>query len=323
MFATFTLRNTFLFLACTSLVFSSGNAFADLTVNAVEFGLAKFHRYDNVQHPYSANSVWKTSVLPDGATVDQTPIQIKNSEHNYSIFFSSTDELIESVNELAQQTGEKIRLLNIHAHGAPGALFVPPTRMLRDSVLCSGWRKQASGSDLKNYRQYYSTVSGIELATIHASSLITDSMLTRILAPTFRPLCLSNIHTFEKQIKRIPDFKTHFSDDLKVHFLSCSVGLGRAGQQYTREIARMLLNSPAGRVEASLDLSLGDWSLPEGMSFWGRQSHQQLVEDNRKYSVNHSDREIMQPGRIRVGQIDESGNPVTTVITDQQFMSLD
>src|ERR1700692_4425751 len=95
-----------------------------LVIYTAEFGVGKFHRYDNKAHAYPADSTWTPFVLPDNATSDQNLIQ-KNTDGSYTIFFSSLEDMVTSVVQISQKEQKPVSLLSIHGHGLPGAMWFP------------------------------------------------------------------------------------------------------------------------------------------------------------------------------------------------------
>jgi len=57
-----------------------------------------------------------------------------------------------------------------------------------------------------------------------------------------------------------------FERSAVIHFLSCVVGLGNRGHQFTLEIAKVL-NLNQGMVQAAMKYGLGDWSMLKVWAF--------------------------------------------------------
>lgn len=302
------------------LLLSSFASYA-LTIHAVELGIGKFHRMDNKVHPYSEGNVWIPMILPEGADLKDTPLIVQRSPEVFTVFFSSLEEVIQSVVKISKEQGRKINVLNIHAHGMPGAMFFPQTNNMRDSLLCANWRRHSAANDEKNYKMYYSSVSMINLKLVRAFSAIGDSKVTRVLNPLLRDPCMTGLGAFERQAKKVDSFKSYFADDLEMKFLSCSVSLGRAGKDFVEGIGELFLNSKEGSVTASQNISLGDWSTPEGLGFWDGHSWKQVREDNKNYVQNRRDSDIAQPGAIRTAFIDENGKMTSVITKDVQLMT--
>src|SRR5437868_1638177 len=81
-----------------------------LIINAVEYGVAKFHRYDNKLHKYGANNVWKNFILPDTATTIRQTVT-KNADGSYTIYFSAAEEMLQSAIQIARQENRPISIV--------------------------------------------------------------------------------------------------------------------------------------------------------------------------------------------------------------------
>jgi hypothetical protein len=132
--------------------------------------------------------------------------------------------------------------------------------------------------------------------------------------------CTTGAAEWRQGLAKNPEFKAVFSDDAQFHFLSCVVGLGSVGEQFTKDIASMVLGQK-GHVQTSMAFGLGDWSMPEGMGFWDYQSDAQVERDNSKYPVDHQDREIAQKGSIRMASF-TNGAWSTGALANRDFMAL-
>lgn len=290
----------------------SAPVFADsLTINAAEFGIGKFHRRDNKEHAYESSNAWAVFILPDGVPTTTAYVK-KNGETNYTVFYTSLEELFNKTIELSKQTGLKVGQFNINAHGLPGGMWFPSTIQNRDSFECGSWRAAANNSDDDNYNQYYSTVSKSEL-------LAYDRMAEGPSVPGFQ--CIAGIKAWETVVGKVPAITGVFTTDAQVHLLSCMVGKGTLGDKYTQGIAKLLF--PQGgtqRVMTSIKLGLGDWSMPDGMGFWAYMSDEQLDRDNERYPIDRKDSEMAQKGDIRVA--DMSGKSVRSGLIKQQDLML-
>lgn len=289
-------------------------AFAsDLIINGAEFGIGKFHRKDNKVHPYEKNNAWRPFILPEGVSTKEAYIQ-KNSASNYTIFFTNLEEFLTKIVEISKTTGKKVSVLNLNAHGLPGGMWFPKDAKTRDSFECNDWRDAASNSDEANYDQYYSNVEKEEILSFNALSNARS-------IPGFQ--CLTGIKEWEVMVARVPAIKDVFTGNAQVHMLSCIVGMGTLGDAYTQGLANMLFNEKdSQQIQTSIKFGLGDWSMGEGMGFWGYESDEQLKKDNEIYPVHRSDREIMQKGSIRVAQVDR-GQVKSGLISNQDFMLLE
>jgi hypothetical protein len=296
-----------------SLSFASLAFSADLTINGAEFGIGKFHRQDNKVHVYEANNAWKPFILPDGVSTKTVYIQ-KNSADNYTIFFTNLEEFLTEIVKLSHSTGKKVANLNLNAHGLPGGMWFPRDAKFRDSMECSSWRSAANNADEANYNQYYSAVSKEEMQQF-------DAMSNTARIPGFS--CLTGINEWTQIVTRVPEIKNVFALDAQVHMLSCIVGMGTLGDAYTTGLAKLLFaNADSQQVQTSMKFGLGDWSMPEGMGFWGYESDAQLARDNQVYPVSRRDSEIMQKGSIRVAQV-SSSKVKSGFIKDENFMVLE
>ncbi len=299
-------------LAITFLAFSL-NAFAqDLVINGAEFGIGKFHRKDNKEHVYESTNAWKVYVLPENVSLKEAYIQ-KNSEENYTIFFTNLQEFLEKIVEISNKTGKKVGIINLNAHGLPGGMWFPKDAKTRDSFECGSWRTAASNSDDDNYDQYYSAVSKQEILSF-------NSMSNASRIPSFQ--CLTGINEWTAIVAKVPAIKKVFTDSAQIHMLSCIVGMGTLGDAYTSGLAKLLFANPqTQQVQTSIKFGLGDWSMPEGMGFWGYESDDQLNRDNDVYPIHKRDSEIMQKGSIRVAQV-QDGKVMSGLIKTQDFIYL-
>jgi hypothetical protein len=292
---------------------SAANASPGLVIHSSEYGVGKFHRYDNQVHPYGASNSWKPYILPQGADLDLSkPLVTDNADGSVSIFFASLDQLVSSVIQVSAQRHQKVSVLNIHGHGLPGAMWFPGSSAIIHGWACESWVQAAEGSDETNYSQYYSAISPDEIRDIREMSNDTDSHM----------VCTTGLGEWRAAVANAPQFKSVFANDAQIHVLSCVVGLGVAGQEFTQGIADLLLpKNGAGRVETSTNFGLGDWSMPEGMGFWDLQTDEQVEYDNEIYVVDHTDREIAQKGTIRM--VTYTGQKwASTLLSGRDFMSL-
>jgi hypothetical protein len=283
-------------ILATALFALTATAFAqDLTINGAEFGIGKFHRRDNKEHTYEANNAWKPFILPEDVSTKEAYIQ-KNSETNYTIFFTSLDEFLAKIVELTKKTGKKVAILNLNAHGLPGGMWFPKDAKTRDSFECMSWRQAANNSDDDNYNQYYSEVSKSEI-------LQFNQLANAPKIPSYS--CLTGLPEWTAIVNARPEIKTVFAANAQIHMLSCIVGMGTLGDTYTKGLANLLLSS--GKVMTSFKFGLGDWSMPQGMGFWGYESDEQLDRDNARYPHDRNDSEQAQKGDIRVAVKDATG----------------
>ncbi len=289
---------------------SHNAAQAPLIVNAAEFGVGKFHRIDNKNHPYSASSAWAPFILPDAASTDQ-PLVRKNADGSYTIFFSTLDELMASVIQVSNTEHRTVDVLNVHGHGTPGAMWFPKDANDLNGSECSDWKAAASGSDQDNYDQYYSPVPADEIEQIRAMSNAT----------TLDMPCTVGLPEWQAGVQKTPAFKSAVSPNAQMHFLSCVVGMGTIGDAFTKGIAELLLASGQGRIETSMDFGLGDWSMNQGMGFWDYLTDPQLEHDNSIYPVDHKDSEIAQKGSIRLAEY-SAGAWKTSQLSNVDFMTL-
>lgn len=299
-----------LFFAFIMVLGSTVLAAQGLIIHTTEFGVAKFHRYDNQVHPYPAGSAWSPYILPANADTSHALIQ-KNQDGSFTVFYSHLDEMLSSVVQIANDQHQQVSVLNVHGHGMPGAMWFPKDQATRDSIVCQDWVDAASGADVDNYHQYYSAVTVDEVMQMRSISQSTDSHYP----------CTTGLREWQAAVAKNAAVKQVFASDAQVHFLSCIVGLGPAGENFTTGIAQLLLPAGKGHVVTSTNFGLGDWSMPEGMGFWDYLTDAQLNHDNDIYPVDHQDREIMQKGTVRVANYDGS-HWGTTLLANQDFMSL-
>ena len=304
------MKKIFLMLVLTTLSVAQAQ---DLTINGAEFGIGKFHRKDNKVHKYEANNAWSPFILPEGADT-KTALVRQNSASNYTIFFTNLEEFLTKIVELSTKTGKKVAILNLNAHGLPGGMWFPVNAKTRDAAECASWRTAASNSDDSNYTQYYSAVPKDEIL-----QLTQMSNSSRI--PSYQ--CLTGLNEWTAMVAKVPAIKSAFTDNAQVHMLSCIVGLGTLGDAYTQGLAKVLFaKGSSQQVQTSIKFGLGDWSMPEGMGFWGLETDAQLDRDNSVYPIHRRDSEIMQKGSIRVAQV--SSNKVQSgLIKLETYMLLE
>jgi hypothetical protein len=266
---------------------ASAQASSGLVIHAAEVGIGKFHRYDNGVHVYGNENVWKAFIAPAGTI--QSPLVVHNADDSYAIFFSTLEELLSSAITLSTQTGQKISVLNINAHGLPGAMWFPKDAAEMQGAGCKDWLKAANAPDQANYDQYYSPVSKTDIMGIRQFSNFPDS-------PLFKQPCTVGLEAWKEKVAKFAAIKTAFTADAQLHLLSCVVGLGNRGEAYTKGLAALLFTGDQALVRTSLNFGLGDWSMPEGMGFWDYLNDAQLEHDNQGYPVNRRDRDMMQKG---------------------------
>lgn len=282
----------------------------ELIVHVTEFGVGKFHRGDNKVHPYEAQNAWKPYVLPDNAGTTN-PLTVKNDDGSYTVFFSTLDEMMTSVVQIAQTENRPVSVLNIHAHGLPGAMWFPKDAKALNGIGCSQWKDAASGSDQDNMSQYYSALSASDIRQIRQMS---NGM-------SYTMPCTTGLKEWQQGVQKNPAFKSVLASDAQLHFLSCVVGLGPVGDNFTKGIASLLLNGQ-GHVATSLNFGLGDWSMPAGMGFWDYLNDEQLKRDNSVYPIHRQDSEIAQLGTIRLASF-ANGAVQTSTLTNQSFLPMD
>lgn len=317
--------SVFKFVSALSLLFAASAGFADssqpsspstgpvggLVIHSAEFGVGKFHRYDNQVHAYDRASAWLPYILPGNAETDRPLIQ-KNADGSFTVFFSTLDELVSSVVKISQAQNEKVSVLNVHGHGLPGAMWFPSNAAALADWTCADWVNAANGADADNYNQYYSAISTDEIQQIRDESN----------NPDIQTGCTTGLPEWQSAIALNPAFKAALASDAQIHFLSCVVGLGSVGQTFVQGIAALLLpQGSSGRVEASMDFGLGDWSMDKGMGFWDEQSQAQVDHDNSVYVVDKRDSEIAQKGTVRMVSL--SGSQwLSTLLAQRDFLSL-
>jgi hypothetical protein len=183
-------------------------------------------------------------------------------------------------------------VLNINAHGLPGAMWFPKDAAAMKSSECKSWMSSAQGEDKANYDQYYSPVSAGEIKSIR--------LMAKLPSMQFSAPCTTSTKQWTTILKKNPAIKNAFASDAQLHLFSCVVGLGLSGKRFTTNLAEALFSGEGSKVEASMNFGLGDWSMPEGMGFWDYLTDAQLDADNQKYPVDRKDRDMMQKGQVRV-----------------------
>lgn len=300
-------------VAVSAALFSSSMALASqgLVVHTAEFGVGKFHRYDNQVHAYDHASAWFPYILPQNAATDK-PLTISNADGSVTVFFSTLDDLLTSVIQISKDRHQPVSVLNVHGHGLPGTMWFPADANVQHGWACGDWNDAASGSDQSNYNQYYSAVSPDEIREIRQ---VSDN-------PDVHQGCTTGLDEWKAGLAKFPQFKSVMAADAQIHFLSCVVGMGSVGQDFTQGIAQLLLPAGGGgRVETSMDFGLGDWSMPEGMGFWDLQTDAQVEHDNDIYGKDKKDREIAQKGTIRMVTYATSSWQ-STLLANRDFLPL-
>ncbi len=297
-------------LILSLLVSSAAVAGQGLIINAAEIGVGKFHRYDNKVHAYAENNAWKPYVLPDSGSL-QTPIVYPNPDGSVTIQFSTLEELLRTAIQVSAKADAKIQVLNINGHGLPGGMWYPKDDAQLKSSECASWRSSAAAPDKENYGQYYSPVPKYEIF-----------MLKQSASHPAHYACVTGLPEWTEIAGRIPNLRGYFADDAQIHFLSCLVGYGNAGEVFSQGVAALILSANGkAMVKSSLKFGLGDWSMPEGMGFWDYVTDEQLDHDNAIYPVNKKDREIAQTGTVRASHF-FGGAWGSHLIADQNYMVL-
>jgi len=282
---------------------------AGLMINATEIGVGKFHRYDNKVHHYPAHSAWVGHITPDG-DLPNFPIVFDDPDGYVTIQFSNLEELLQALVALCQRRGAQVAVLNIHGHGMPGGMWYPKDKAQKKSAECRDWNRTSAAPDQVNYDQYYSPVTKEEIDSFAAISQSGGHD---------HYSCITGAPEWREVAGRIPNIKSYFADDAQIHFESCLVGLGPVGEEFTKTVGELLLSGSKANVQTSLNFGLGDWSMPEGMGFWGYLNDAQLEHDNQIYPVDRQDREIRQKGTIRLAS-HVNGAWETTLVGNQDFM---
>ena len=291
------------------LLGSWAGASQGLVIYTAEFGVGKFHRYDNKVHAYPADSSWTPYILPDNVNADQTLTQ-KNADGSYTIFFSNLEDMVTSIVQVSQKEQKPISLLNIHGHGLPGSMWFPQDSQDLNGFGCYQWRASAEGSDEDNYAQYYDPVSASEVQSIRDMGDQDNSSSS----------CTTGLSEWQTILGRHPEFLKTLATDAQVSFLSCVVGLGHAGETFTQGIAQLLFPAGStGQVQTSTNFGLGDWSMPQGMGFWDYISDQQIDHDDDIYPRDHKDQELAQKGTLRVAKYNQNAW-TTGLVANQDFM---
>jgi hypothetical protein len=288
---------------------SIAQASQGLVIHTAEFGVGKFHRMDNKAHAYAADNAWSPYVLQDGANTTR-PLTKKNADGSFTVFFSTLDELISIVSSISKSENQKVSVLNVHGHGLPGAMWFPKDESALRSLECWQWSNAANGADEDNYNQYYSEVSPSDIRQMRQ---ISNN-------PNLHMGCTVGLNEWQQAVAKAPEFKTVFSPDAQIHFLSCIVGLGTQGDAFTKGLGALLLPQ-GGHAYTSMNFGLGDWSMGQGMGFWDMQSDEQVIRDGHNYSAHKRDSEIAQKGQIRVSSF-SGGNWTSGLIANRDFMLL-
>lgn len=281
-----------------------------LVIHAAEIGIGKFHRHDNQVHTYDEDNIWLNYALPEDADLE-TPLTIENQNQSVTIFFSNLEELLKEVIRVSEEKETPVSVLNINAHGMPGAMWFPVDEKDQKSASCSDWREAAKGNDEDNYDQYYSPIDKSEILSLR--------LLSKLPSMQFTAPCTNGAGDWKSVIKRNPEIKNVFASNAQLHFFSCVVGLGWAGERFTESVAKNLFTGEGAKVESSMNFGLGDWSMPEGMGFWDYLDDDQLDHDNELYPVDREDREMMQKGQIRLA-LNTNSKWKVGIVGDLDFM---
>jgi hypothetical protein len=273
-------------LVCVS---SFAGASERLIIHGSEIGIAKFHRHDNLLHPYSKDNVWLDYVPARGVEFGE-PVTQQNADGSFTVFFSSFEDLMKTVVKISKEQNQKVSVLNVHGHGASGGLLAYPINMYAaNNGGCSSWKDKVTDTDLENYLSYYSKETPEKIALIekYSSGSPVD------------PGCDVGLLEIRRLVRENPEFKTIFADDAKIRFLSCRIGLGTLGDEFTKGVAEVLLPPGKGSVYASLDPGLGDWTTPWGMMFLNFKDKAHMDYFNEFYPAQKRDLDFAQPGTLR------------------------
>ncbi len=284
-----------------------------LIIHASELGVGKFHRQDNKVHNYGADNAWTPYVLGDKTPSEATPVFQKNPDGSVTIFFSNLDELMGAVARVAKEEGRLVSVLNVHGHGIPGGMWYPKDAQTQASQECQGWRATAESTDEVNYSRYYSPVQKYQMM------LIRELSQNASMSTSFE--CVTDLADWRALAEIHTDFTQALAPDLQVHFLSCVVGLGNSGDNFAKGIAQILISGPKGRVSASVNYGLSDWSMSAGLGFWDFQTDEQLNKDNDAYPINKRDADMAQLGSVRIA-VGSRANVQTGIVDNLKFMGL-
>ena len=281
-----------------------------LVIDAVETVVGKFHRYDSQAHSYSASNFW-TDFIGSGGGLNSTPVR-DDSDGSVTIEFGDLEGLLRAVVATAKQKGASVSVLNIHAHGLPGGTWFPKDPGTRASGECLEWLHMAESPDKDAYDEYYSAIPKSEILSIRSLSQ----------RPGGHSDCTTGAAEWRQVAARVPGLASVFASGAQVHFDSCVVGLGAAGEAFTKAVAGIIFPSGDGNVLTSTNFGMGDWSMSHGMGFWDYQSDAQLRHDNKVYPVDRRDSELAQKGTVRVASY-AAGSWTTFLVGDRDTMPTD
>jgi hypothetical protein len=281
-----------------------------LVIDAVETVVGKFHRYDSQVHPYAPSNFW-TDFVGSGGGLSSTPVR-DDSDGSVTIEFGDLEGLLRAVVATAKQKGATVAVLNIHAHGLPGGTWFPKDSGTRAGGECRQWLQMAEAPDKDAYDEYYSAIPKEEIMSIRSLSQRTGGHSD----------CVSGAAEWRQVAARVPGLTSVFAPGAQVHFDSCVVGLGAAGEDFTEAVARTLFPSGGGNVLTSTDFGMGDWSMSQGMGFWDYQNDAQLRHDNEVYPVDRRDSELAQKGTVRVASY-AAGSWTTFLVGGRDTMPTD
>jgi hypothetical protein len=219
---------------------------------------------------------------------------------------------LDTLQKITAEKQDQILLLTIHGHGMPGGMWFPKDDAQLNSLQCSSWLSAAKSEDEENYNQYYSPIS--------KSDVLSTRRIATVAGKHYG--CVVGLAEWQEMLTKNSEFKNVVTPDLHIHFLSCTVGLGVAGEYLSNGIAKILFSDANASIQTALNFGLGDWSMPEGMGFWDYFTDEQLNHDNEVYPKNRSDREIMKKGTIRVSQLSLKGGVITGFVDKVDFMQL-
>ena len=259
----------------------SGEKSPGITVRAVMYSLAKFHRYDNSIHPYTKEHAFLSDILPtdvkDPANDNELTIRAnavpsieKLPNGEYRFFYFTMDQMIQGLIAATQLTHQTIYRLHISGHGIPGGNLFAGTSQQLMSAECKYLRENYEGPDLNVYNQYYLVSDNSEpFSQVYKETLEYDAQ-TASYADTGSPAEIATCATTLSYWKSLPknlNLPALFNKNARVNFFTCHQALGKLGEEFMTNFTEILFPSrtgATGEVRAVDTYLANDWSVLGG-----------------------------------------------------------
>lgn len=275
---------------------------AGLIVDAVTHDLGRFHREDDRRHPASGASAL---ALPVGQLLDGTAI-IEQYPLRFTVFFRTFDQLGEALHTLTEERKLPLSLLYVHAHGRPGALWIPRDEPTSSQPECAAWRSNETLEDAALYDDYYRLPDPSSIPRLGGS---LEPVGCTVGATDWRPL-LTSLGS-----------KVRIAPRAVVVFVACSVGFGEPGLALLETVAEGLAARP-GLAVASPMYVAADNSL-RGMGFWDFSDEASYRAEEVRYRQEKRDAAIVLPGALRIVEAGGESRPREYLLEDLEVVPLD